>query len=185
MGIHVENKDIALNNSPCIIILNHQSFLDIYLLCMQSCKNLCFIVTDWPFKKFFFFAPIMRMNKYIRTATYEDKLQFMDACGDVLAEGGTLVCFPEGTRSRSGNLQNFQNGIFRVSVATGAKVVPMVLRNTGKVCRPGSFMVRPQPVFISLLDPLSSRRDLKPRQACFELKERAMKVICDKLNSKE
>jgi 1-acyl-sn-glycerol-3-phosphate acyltransferase len=182
LKVYTERPDIALKNSPCIIVLNHQSFLDSYLLCMQSCQNLCFVVADWPFKKLFFFAPIMRMCKYVRTAAYSDKEQFMEACGEVLAKGGTLVCFPEGTRSRTGNLQGFHSGIFRVSVATGARIVPMVLYNSGRVCRPGSLMVYPQPVFISLLEPLSARRDLSPRQACHELKERVRNAVTHQLS---
>jgi 1-acyl-sn-glycerol-3-phosphate acyltransferase len=169
-------------NSPCIIVLNHQSFLDSYMLGLQDCINLCFIIADWPFKKLFFFAPVMRMCKYIRVGTMDDKLRFVESCRETLKNGGTLVCFPEGTRSRTGQLQNFHAGIFRISVETGIKIVPMVLNNTGQVCRPGSFKINPQPILIKLLEPLSARADLTPRQSCMELKERVHGVIYNTLN---
>lgn len=163
------NPEIAVVNEPCIIVPNHQSFLDIYLLSAQCSKNLCFVVTSWPFSKLFFFAALMRHARYVRVGKNQDILNFMERCREELAAGSVLVCFPEGTRSRSGKLLPFRSGIFRVATATGAKLVPMIFHNTGKVCAPGSFKVNPQRIFVRLLEPLEANPELEGKQACKEL----------------
>ena len=148
------NPDLAQRHSPCIIIPNHQSFLDLYLLSAQRCTNLCFVITAWPFTRLFFFAAVMRRARYIKVGRGEDSLDFLDRCLAELRAGSTLVCFPEGTRSRSRALLPFRSGIFRVAAAAGAKLVPMIFHNTGKICPPGSFKVNPQEIFVKLLEPI-------------------------------
>jgi 1-acyl-sn-glycerol-3-phosphate acyltransferase len=134
-------------------------------------------VEKWPFRKLFFFASMMYMGGYIRVGRNGDPFAFVESCWNILRNGGVLVCFPEGTRSRDGELGPFHAGIFRVSVAAGADIVPMILHNTGRVCRPGPLLVRPETVRISLLEPLAARTDLSPRQACRELMDRTRRVM--------
>lgn len=52
--------------------------------------------------------------------------------------GYSLIIFPEGTRSRDGELQPFKKGAFRMAIATGLPVVPVTLEGTWGVWPPGS-----------------------------------------------
>lgn len=171
-AFHVKNPDRASALGPCIITPNHQSFLDIYLLGGQSAKDLCFVVGKWPFRKLFFFAFMMYKAEYIRVGRELDEFSFVESCSAALKQGATIVCFPEGTRSRDGGLQSFHSGIFRVAALTGAAIVPMVYHNTGKLCPRGTFAVNPQDVYISLLEAEKALPDLPVREAARELKER-------------
>ncbi len=54
----------------------------------------------------------------------------MDASETVLREGGVLIVFPEGHRSRDGGLLEGRGGAVRLAVRTGAPIVPIVLWGT-------------------------------------------------------
>ncbi len=46
-----------------------------------------------------------------------------------IEEGHSLVVFPEGTRSRTGEIGTFKNGAFKIAERTGCPVVPVAIRN--------------------------------------------------------
>ena len=52
--------------------------------------------------------------------------------------GYSLIVFPEGTRSRDGELHPFKKGAFRMAIATQLPVVPVTVNGTGEVWPPGS-----------------------------------------------
>lgn len=72
--------------------------------------------------------------------------------GDVLADGGVLGIYPEGTRSPDGRLHKGKTGVARLALATGAPVVPVGMVNTymhrgpfgiPRMIRPGIRIGRP------------------------------------------
>lgn len=176
MPVRIERPELILAHQPCVVVLNHQSFLDIYMLAAQKSPNMVQIVRAWPFRQLFFFAPFMYLAQYVdaESAPRED---FVERCCELLRQGANILCFPEGTRSRSGELQEFYSGAFRVAVAAGVPVLPMVLHNTGEVCPPGSLAVRPREIRISLLEPIEPalvKNDDKPHVRLRNLTRTAM-----------
>ena len=149
----ITNHDFLAKHCPCILVANHQSFLDLYYMAAQNENKLCVIVGSWPFKKLFFFAPFMHMAGYIETERQSSE-EIIASCGEALESGSCVICFPEGTRSRTGELQPFSNGIFRIALRHNVPVLPLVFKNTGNVCPPGSLRITPEPIQIKLLDPI-------------------------------
>ena len=67
----------------------------------------------------------------------------------------SLVIFPEGTRSRTGQLLPFKKGAFVLAIASGLPVVPVVCRGTRRLMPRGSRMtVVPGPVEIVIEAPI-------------------------------
>jgi len=56
-----------------------------------------------------------------------------------LQEGVHLCTFPEGTRSRSGRLQPFKNGAFKMAYKVGAPIIPLSIVGAGEVM-PSTWM---------------------------------------------
>mgnify|MGYP002653909397 CR=1 FL=1 len=62
----------------------------------------------------------------------------------LLADGHSLCVFPEGTRSRTGELAEFKAGPFTAAIKAGVAVLPVAVHGAGAVLPPDSlFRVRP------------------------------------------
>jgi 1-acyl-sn-glycerol-3-phosphate acyltransferase len=60
-----------------------------------------------------------------------------------LVRGSSIIVFAEGTRSRTGELQPFKDGAFRLSIETGAPVLPVVVDGAARLLEKGSWRFRP------------------------------------------
>ena len=56
--------------------------------------------------------------------------QAMRVCGEHLARNMPVMIFPEGTRSRTGELLPFKDGAFRLAIQNGADVLPVAVAGT-------------------------------------------------------
>lgn len=60
-----------------------------------------------------------------------------------LAQGHSILVFPEGTRTTTGLLGPFQAGVFRIAQQLGAEIVPVTVTGMYRVMRKGSLLIRP------------------------------------------
>lgn len=60
-----------------------------------------------------------------------------------IARGHSLLVFPEGTRTTTGQLGEFQSGVFRIAVELQAPIVPVTVTGMYRVMRKGSLLIRP------------------------------------------
>ncbi len=151
--VRLRDRDVAKRCAPCIIVANHQSFLDLFLLGAQNERNLCLISKSWPYRRLFFFAPIMRAAGYIDAERLSPE-ELERRCLQRLAEGATLVVFPEGRRTRDGGLGRFHAGAFRLSCLSGLPVAPLVIVDSYAVFRVGSSRFTPGTVTLRMLPPV-------------------------------
>jgi len=71
-----------------------------------------------------------------------------------LANGISVSMSPEGTRSESGEIGSFKKGAFRMAMAAGVPVVPVVLRNADVLGSRDSATLRPGTVDVAVLPPV-------------------------------
>lgn len=69
-------------------------------------------------------------------------------------EGNSFLVFPEGTRSRTGELQPFKPGVFLIAARAGAPLVPVAIQGTRAAMRKGSPLVRPVTVSVRIGAPI-------------------------------
>lgn len=153
----ISGLERALSVGPAIWVANHRSFIDgLMLLGMAPGTGVVIKSRD------------TRQPMYALLARYFD-LVSMDRhsvqsvaasvakCRRMLAAGGRLLVFPEGTRTRNGRLQRFHRLAFDLALEAGVPVIPILLHSTepfmAKV--PGSFFpIRPNQYRIRFLEPL-------------------------------
>lgn len=153
VSISVNNQKLALRYAPAIMVANHQSWLDVFLMSAQDARNGCFLIRSWPFKKLFFFRPVMRLAGYIETES-QPAGTILAQAGCELTEGSLVVCFPEGTRSVTGRLHKFHSGVFRLAMEFNVPILPMVIKHSGRIMPKGSLLFRPGKIQIELLEPI-------------------------------
>ncbi len=81
-------------------------------------------------------------------------LQCVD--GQVRGAGRTIIMFPEGTRSESGDLTRFKKGAFIMAIRAQVPIVPAAVIGTRRVMRKGSWSISPGRVTIRVGRPIST-----------------------------
>lgn len=123
--------------NPMIFIGNHQSFLDMPLLALLPWNM------KWVSKDSLFRIPIlgwyMKMAGHISVKRGTTAaLRALDKLKPYINNGIPVMLFPEGTRSRSGELIKFKNGAFMLSKDTGVPVQPVLIWGTRNIMKPDS-----------------------------------------------
>ena len=71
-------------------------------------------------------------------------------------KGLSIVVAPEGTRLDTQSVGPFKKGAFRIAMATGLPVVPIVIRNSESVAGRNSTTLHPGTVDVAVLPPVST-----------------------------
>jgi 1-acyl-sn-glycerol-3-phosphate acyltransferase len=95
------------------------------------------------------FIPLERGNR-------DQSLPAIDRAAQALAEGNSFLIFPEGTRSRTGELLPFKKGGFIMAVKGQAPVVPVAIIGARDAMRKGSPWIRPVEVRVRLGPPIET-----------------------------
>eukprot|EP00918_Siedleckia_nematoides_P106697 GHVU01232788.1.p1 GENE.GHVU01232788.1~~GHVU01232788.1.p1 ORF type:complete len:176 (+),score=21.29 GHVU01232788.1:1009-1536(+) len=71
------------------------------------------------------------------------------------------VIFPEGTRSRTGGLQPFKDGFFRLALEQQCQILPMVLHNSTSLWPIGDMLLDAGTVYVAFGDPVHIHEGMK------------------------
>lgn len=115
---------------PCLYVANHPTLIDIVLLLAHLPQADCIVKTAARRN------PLMR--SIVRRAGYlanDEGDALVDACAARIAEGRSVVLFPEGTRSPGGGLRRFHRGAAHIALKSGCPIVPIVI-----TCRPPTLL---------------------------------------------
>jgi len=95
------------------------------------------------------FIPLERGNP-------EQSLPAIDRAAVALREGNSFLIFPEGTRSRTGNLLPFKKGGFIMALKAQAPIVPVAIIGARDAMRKGSVLIRPVTVRVRFGEPIET-----------------------------
>ncbi|XP_035543328.1 1-acyl-sn-glycerol-3-phosphate acyltransferase-like isoform X2 [Juglans regia] len=105
------------------------------------------------FGQLYVLANHLRIDRSNPTAAIESMKQ---AARAVVENNLSLIIFPEGTRSKNGRLLPFKKGFVHLALQSGLPIVPMVLTGTHLAWKKGSLNVRPAPLTVRYLPPIST-----------------------------
>ena len=95
------------------------------------------------------FVPLERGNR-------EQSLPAIERAVDALRAGNSFLIFPEGTRSRTGDLLPFKKGGFIMALKAQAPIVPVAIKGARSAMRKGSPIIYPVTVKIRLGAPIET-----------------------------
>lgn len=139
---------------PYIVVSNHESFVDILLI-----SHLPFEM-KWLSKVEMFKIPVvgwlMSLAGDIRLTRGEitSAADAMKQCEKVLKNKVSVMIFPEGTRSRSGELGKFKNGAFRLAIDTGTPILPIAVHGCHTALRPKDWRLGYSTAEVRVLAPI-------------------------------
>ena len=114
-----------------VVVGNHESNADPFLISFLPWEM------KWLGKASLFRIPVagwmmgMAGDVPVERGDSDSAKEAMAACGRWLDRGVPVMLFPEGTRSKDGQLLPFKDGAFRLAIETGADVLPVAVAGTG------------------------------------------------------
>ena len=122
--------EVPKNPGKAVCVSNHCSHTDVFLISHVPWEM------KWLAKRSLFNLPFigwsMRLVKDvpIDRASPSAAKAALDKCARWLAQDMPVMIFPEGTRSKTGEMQAFKDGAFRLAIDSGADVLPMAVAGT-------------------------------------------------------
>jgi putative phosphoserine phosphatase/1-acylglycerol-3-phosphate O-acyltransferase len=154
--LRVQGEEHVWSHRPAVFLFNHQSSIDPVLLMALLRRDVTAVA-----KKELARNPIVRLAGALADAVFIDRDNRAGAVAalrplveQALLRGKSLAIAPEGTRSGSGRLGPFKKGAFRLAMAGGVPVVPIVFRNANDVWPLGAQFMRPGTVDVVVHPPV-------------------------------
>jgi len=165
-GISVEIEGLEkIPKSGCVLVGNHRSIVDVTAVFLDLPVDIRFLG-----KKELFHIPLVSYALStmgmipVDRSNPEAAAKSIDLAVSVLKDGKSFVLFPEGTRSRSGELLPFKKGAFVLAIKAQVPVVPFTMFGAAEALRPDTPFLYPGKVRIVIHDPISTQgMDLEQR----------------------
>ncbi len=133
--IRVDGLDNVPRKGAVIVAANHISFLDSFFIpLIIRRRKVTYLAKADYFKNWrtaWFFRSVGQIS--CERQGGKKSQQSLAIASEVLAAGGTLGIYPEGTRSPDGYLHKGRTGVARLAVESGAVVVPCGIAGTEEV----------------------------------------------------
>lgn len=134
----LDNKTNETFDKPAVIIANHQSHLD--LLCMMMLHpKVVLLTTDWVWKNPIY-GVIIRFAEFYPVSDGYDKN--VERLKKLVERGYSVVVFPEGTRSVTGEILRFHKGAFQLAQALNVDILPVFIHGAHHVMPKKDFVLR-------------------------------------------
>ena len=166
---------------PCLVICNHRSASDPFLMGALPFHNGVQVVNKWPFR-LPLWGPMARWAGYLSINQMKPE-EFFARASALLREGISLLAFPEGTRARSLELGPFHGSMFRVALETRTPILPLCISGNEAIPPRGTMLLNPGRIVLRSLPPLAweDYRDL----TAFQLKNKVRDLISRELAAME
>ena len=147
-------------HGPFIISPNHQSYFDPFWVSVPFPYPLRYMTWDR-----FIYMPII--GHLIRAlGAFPVKLEKSDRTAlrmslEHLKQGGALMIFPEGGRTRTGHVMPFKPGVIRLALDAHAAIIPVTVVGGYEAFNPHHWLPRPRKVKVIFHPPMALPRGLE------------------------
>jgi len=149
-----ENIDI---NQSYVVISNHQSHYDIFVVAGWLSMDLKWVMKKelrkvpfigWACEKLEFII-IDRSNR-------QKAIESLQSAKAKIVNGTSVMFFPEGTRSKDGQIGEFKKGAFKMALDLNLPILPITIIGTRKILASGSFNLMPGKAKMIIHKPIST-----------------------------
>ena len=179
--IKVEGADLLDRNGSYMLVSNHQSAIDPPLHIARLPVSVRFLAKAELFR-IPIFGPAMRavgMVETDRAAGVAGHRSINSQVTRVMELRKSIIIYPEGTRTRDGQVGPFKKGAVRIAVENGLPVVPLTLEGAMEAWPTGSRVSLGGPVRLVIHEPIPTV-GMGPEDID-ELRNRVRGIIIDTL----
>jgi len=141
---------------PLMYASNHSSMFDIWTL-LATLPGSVRMVAKQELFKIPLLGGAMRAAGHIPIdrAARKKAFEAYDKAAKTIREGiSSILVFPEGTRSRTGELLPFKNAPFGLAIAAQVPIVPVYVHHTFEILPKGAWRLRSRPIRLLVGEPI-------------------------------
>lgn len=124
LGLKVTGREKLRLAGGKIIAANHTSNLDPFILGLAAGQEIFFLAKEELFNFRKWFGWLIRVWNALPVKRGTPDPGLFKTCSSLLQNNKTLIMFPEGTRSKNGNLLPFKTGVSLLAVINSVPVIP-------------------------------------------------------------
>lgn len=176
----IEGLENIEKGKPYVIVINHQSMLDIMMLYLVP------MTFRWVSKREVYRIPFFGQLLMLHGDITIDRKQGSKAMRKViekgrmwLGRGVSVAMFPEGTRSKDGEIHRFKAGAFALAKEAGVAILPVVMDGSSTMFKPSMMVDWRNEFVVKVLPAISAEEVARADQN--ELMEQVREKMVDTL----
>ena len=144
---------------PVLYASNHSSMFDIWALLATLPGSVRFVAKRELFRIPLLGRAMLAVGHVpIDRAARKKAFEAYDEAARTIQRGTSSIgVFPEGTRSRTGELLPFKNAPFGLAIAAQVPIVPVYVHHTFEILPKGAWRLRPRPIQLLVAPPIATR----------------------------
>ena len=153
-NFNIDLLNIKSTKNPRIYIFNHASQFDTFLMYLLPDKFKVFVKEAYGRIPFIGWTILLTGNILVKKPNdinYETDL--IKSGVNTIRNNYSLIIFPEGTKSRTGDIGRFKSGGFRIAYETKAEIIPVVLDTWNSIRPGGGWWIRDDKIWMKVLTP--------------------------------
>jgi 1-acyl-sn-glycerol-3-phosphate acyltransferase len=147
LQLTIHNMKPDTFNTQAIVVSNHQSFIDI-IVALSLSPKMTLIVKDYVWNNPFLGVVARFMGCF--PTSFEDERREA-AVKRIIEEGYSLFIFPEGTRSKTGEIGHFHRGAFYYAEQYKLPLQPLLIEGMTDYMNKRQFAIKPTDVHLTVL----------------------------------
>lgn len=155
--VTAEGLERIPRDQPVMYASNHSSMFDVWALFATLPGSVRFVA-----KKELFRIPLLGRAMLavghvpIDRAARKSAFEAYDVAARRIRGGTSVLVFPEGTRSRTGELLPFKNAPFGLAIAAQVPIIPVYVHHTFEILPKGAWRLHPRPIQLLVGSPIST-----------------------------
>ena len=140
--VTVDGKENIDPHQSCVFVSNHQSLADVFVI-----YGWLPVIFKWIMKKELRRIPLVGLaceaagHIFLDRKSRASAVKSIQKAEKTLQNGVSVVIFPEGTRSGTGEVGKFKRGAFQIAFDLGLPIVPLSLSGCMEVQKKGDTLV--------------------------------------------
>lgn len=176
----VEGLENIEKDKPYVVVINHQSMVDIMMLYLVP------MTFRWVSKREVYRIPFIGRFLMLHGDITIDRKQGSKAMRKVMEQGKmwldrgvSVAMFPEGTRSKDGEIHRFKAGAFALAKDAGVAILPVIMDGSSTLIKPSKMMNWRNEFIIKVLPAISAEQVAATEQS--ELMEQTQATMIEAL----
>jgi len=152
----VEGRENVKSGESYVYIANHTSLLDIPIL-IEAIPDYIHFMYKYELEKVPILGYGLRNSPFIpiKRENPKDAMSSINEAAEAINKTGSVVLFPEGTRSTTGEVGIFKRGAFVLASKTKKKIIPIAIIGVDKILPPKKFNINSGNVKVIIYPPVA------------------------------